>query len=561
MKSPADFAAAFREAQSLQAKGLFPEAEQAYRALFATGDQRALVLEALATLYLQARRPRDAVAALSALVEESPDSLGYCARLAVLLEKLGRREAAIDHYQRLLRRQPELAAAHFNVALLYRKEYRYEDSLAAYEEAMRLGISNEQEVWSNMGVVYADMRDTDKAEEMYRRALAADPVYLPALFNLAGLNEEAGRKEPAISLYRRILEIDPKHWDSLTRLAWIERVDREDDPLLESLRQAIGEARNNALAQESLHLALGKVLDDLGRYDEAFASCSAANELGKRRNPLYEPRSVEAAFDHLIEVFDASVIRDAELGPVPAPIFICGMFRSGSSLVEQILASHPSIAAGGELDLLPRVIRKHLLPYPQQIRSASPEALHHLRDDYLAVLHRLAPPDSEITDKRPDNFLHLGLIRILFPSARIVYTRRNLADNCLSLYFQQLGGNLHFATDLESCAHYYRQHERLIAHWQASFGDNIFTVDYDALVRAPEPLLRRLLNFLGLEWDERCLQFQKTGSLVKTASVWQVRDELHTRSSGRWRNYSAYLQNLEHPVTGSAPEAGADIEK
>ena len=136
-----------------------------------------------------------------------------------------------------------------------------------------------------------------------------------------------------------------------------------------------------------------------------------------------------------------------------------------------------------------------------------------------------------ITDKRPDNFLHLGLIKVLFPCARIVYSRRNPVDNCLSVYFQQLGGNLSYATDLEDTAHYYRQHERLMAHWSGCFGEDIFTVDYDELVNSPAPVLRQLLPFLGLEWDDRCLTFHETDSLVKTASVWQVRNEIHTDSA------------------------------
>ena len=129
----------------------------------------------------------------------------------------------------------------------------------------------------------------------------------------------------------------------------------------------------------------------------------------------------------------------------------------------------------------------------------------------------------------------------MFPGARIIYTRRSMRDNCLSIYFQQLGEQLRYATDLADSAHYYRQHDQLMAHWQHLLGDNIFTMDYDRFVREPEPVLGDLLEFLGLPWDDRCLQFQEAGSLVKTASVWQVRESLHDRSSGRWRHYERYI--------------------
>jgi hypothetical protein len=137
------------------------------------------------------------------------------------------------------------------------------------------------------------------------------------------------------------------------------------------------------------------------------------------------------------------------------------------------------------------------------------------------------------------------LIKILYPSAKIIYTSRNPLDNCLSVNFQQLGGNLSYATDLEDTAHYYKQHQRLMDHWMKCFPENIHKVDYDDLVRSPAPVLRELLSFLGLDWDEKCLAFQESNNPVKTASVWQVRGELHTRSSGRWRNYEAFVQGIQ----------------
>ena len=168
-----------------------------------------------------------------------------------------------------------------------------------------------------------------------------------------------------------------------------------------------------------------------------------------------------------------------------------------------------------------------------------------LGNEYLSKIYYLFPDAKNITDKKPDNFLLLGLIRMLFPAARIIYTRRNPLDNCLSVYFQQLGGNLNYANDLGNTAHYYKQHERLMQYWKNCFSENIFTVDYDEFVNTPGPVLRSLLEFLGLEWDDRCLQFYRSDNLVQTASVWQVREELHSKSSGRWRNYTPFIQDIQ----------------
>ncbi len=539
--SATEFATAFRQARDLHARGKLREAERAYEQLAAAGQEREAVLRAQVELYMQSGRADDAVAGLEALTRERPDELYYYGLLANMLDRRGRTDAAIGHYERLLQRQPGMAAAHFNVALLYKKAKRYDEAVSAYQEAARLGIERVQEVWSNLGVLYSELRRPEQAAEMYDRALAIDPEYVPALFNRGGLHEEQGEREAGAELYRRILAIEPGHAGALSRLVHARRVTSPDDPLLDELRGAIKAAEHDPAAREELSFALGKALDDLEQYEDAFAAYRAANELGKARSPAYDAAAGDAAVDRLIEAFNPEWIRSHTTGSAAAPIFICGMFRSGSTLVEQMLAGHPSITAGGELDYLPWLIARHLSPYPERALAATREELAGVADRYISHVQKLFPESRNVTDKRPDNFLYLGLIKALFPSARIVYTRREPLDVCLSIWFQQLAGGLAYATDLEDTARYYKQHERLIQHWQACLGETLFTVDYDQLVREPEPMLRRLLQFLGLEWDARCLAFRESGSQVKTASVWQVREALHTRSSGRWRHYAPFL--------------------
>lgn len=535
-----EFESAFARARHLHAQGRLTEAERLYRQLAAPGRQREIVLNSLAELYWQARRPKELIHTLDALLTEQPDSLRYCAMLADVLDRMGRTEEALDRYRRLLLRNPRMAAAHFNAALLYKKLKRYRDALNSYEQAVRLGIEDVQEVYSNMGVLFSEMRAAGRAREMYRRALEVDPHYVPALFNLAALHEEAGERPQALELYRRILALEPGNGDALARLAQASPITSVDDPLVGRLKAAIGETKD-ALVREGLYFALGKVMDDLGRYDEAFAAYRAANELGKLRNWKYDHRAVEHTFERIIEVFDPDWMKEAAARSSASPIFICGMFRSGSTLVEQILAAHPAVTPGGELDYLPWLVTRRLSPYPQRVRHVTLDALQQLADEYVSRVSELFPQAGIVTDKRPDNFLYLGLIRVLFPSARIIYTKRNPLDNCLSIYFQQLGGDLFYATDLENIAHYYRQHERLMRHWFSCMGESMFTVDYDELVRSPRAVMEGLLRFLGLPWDERCLQFERVPNLVKTASIWQVREVLHARSSGRWRNYEAFL--------------------
>lgn len=451
----------------------------------------------------------------------------------------------IRQHEERLALNPNDAVGHFNLGLLYKRAMRYDDAVAAYQRAIELGIDDVQEVYSNLGVLYSDARQPDRAREMYEKSLALAPDYIPALFNLAGLLEEQGEREQAVELFERILSIEPRYWDALSRLAGVRPIESPDDPLVESLKAAVAATENEPVAREGLLFALGKVLDDVGDYGEAFDAYRRANELGRRLRGRYDADRAERGIASMLARFDEYWLRQAETSGSASPIFICGMYRSGSTLVEQVLSAHPSVQMGGELDVLPRLLAERLQPFPQRLADVTPAELSAVADDYMAALQQLFPGATHVTDKRPDNVLHLGLIRAMFPAAKIIHTRRQLRDNCLSVWFQQLGAPLSYATDLADTAHYYRLQERLVEHWQALLGENIFTVDYDALVRDPEPVLRALLGFLGLPWDDACLEFQRARSQVRTASVWQVREPLHTRSSGRWRNYLPYIEDID----------------
>lgn len=540
-----NFEIASEQAQFLRAGGRLAEAVQAYQALADQAEYREAALGALAEVHMQAQSPDKAVASLATLVEEYPESLRHCDRLANLLSRLGQAGAAIGLYLRFIERQPEIAEAHYNLALLLKKQKDFANAMLAYERSILLGIDRVHEVYTNMGVLASEMRRPELARGLFERALENDARYVPALFDLAGHHEEMGEREQAATLFRQILDIDPQHWDSLARLAYATRATDKTDPLISSLRDAANSKIENRLAHEGLYFALGKVLDDVGEYDEAFAAYAAANDLGKLRNVPYDEVVAEDAFDQLIEWCDVDWISNVSTASTAAPIFICGMFRSGSTLAEQILGSHPSIAAGGELDILPWLLARDMSPYPERLQNAVPEELEKLAREYVSKQEELFPGALNVTDKRPDNHMHLGLIKAMFPAAKIVYTKREPLDNCLSVYFQQLGGNLAYATDLEHIADYYKQQERLLEHWQACFGEHIFILNYDDMVSTPEPVLRQLLDFLGLEWDESCLQFQDSENQVKTASVWQVREELHSGSSGRWRNYEASVEKIK----------------
>jgi tetratricopeptide (TPR) repeat protein len=471
-------------------------------------------------------------------------------REALSLDRAGRTAEAEAAYMALLARSPDLPACWYNLGVLQRRARRFEAALASYQQALDRGVSGPEEVHLNRGVIYSDhLRREDLAEKELRTALALNPTYVPALFNLANLHEDRGNRDEALALYEKAAALDPTWHEALARCANLKQISGPDDPVIGRLKQSLAGAGVAAADRASLGFVLGKKLDECGAYDQAFEAYVAANRASRdstgARGALYDRAQHEKFIDQLIETFSRE--RFAVMAPIVSaspPIFICGMFRSGSTLTEQVLASHRRVTAGGELDFLPACVRSELAPFPASMAAISGAKLHEIAMRYVKTLSTLFPGRDLVIDKRPDNFLYVGLIKSLFPNAKIINTTRNPLDNCLSVYFLHLDHNMGYALDLMDTGHYYRQYRRLMAHWQSLFPADILDFDYDAFVREPRPAIQRLLAFCGLDWDEACLSFHRASNAVKTASVWQVREPLYRRASGRWRNYARHVDSL-----------------
>lgn len=475
---------------------------------------------------------------------------------AIVLERAGRLAEAEAAYVQLLQRWPDLPDTWYNLALLQRRAGRYDAALASYQQALDRGLSQPEEAHLNRAVIYSDcLRQDAAAERELNAALALNPDYVPALLNLANLMEDLGRRQEALALYERILTLAPEYHEALARYAIVRGVTDAQDPLIGRLRRTIAAPGTSPADKASLGFALGKTLDACGAYDEAFAAYDAANRHSRESaGPalLYDRAAHERFVGQLIATFTRA--QSSSAASTTRPIFICGMFRSGSTLAEQVLAAHSRVTAGGEIGLLPSIVRAELAPFPASMAGMTRQRLDTIAARYMEHLSQLFPRGDRVTDKRPDNFLYIGLIKELFPDARIVHTTRNTLDNCLSIHFLHLDHRMGYALDLIDTGHYYSEYRRLMSHWKALYGADILDFDYDALIREPRKAVQDLLSFCGLEWEEGCLAFHRVQNAVRTASVWQVREQLYQRSSGRWRNYAAHLAPLRRYLLERCPD-------
>ncbi|HHJ16545.1 MAG TPA: sulfotransferase, partial [Gammaproteobacteria bacterium] len=320
-------------------------------------------------------------------------------------------------------------------------------------------------------------------------------------------------------------------------------------------------ARSGGLSvtgRKNLHFCLGNLYDRSGDYDKAFEHYRTGNDL---RKVDWDPRANSAQVDAIIRAFSREYLVTApEAGTrSEKPVFVLGMPRSGTSLVEQILASHPAVHGAGELTDLPQLVQQlpALLPTPAPYPGCAPllnqKALDTLAGRYLERLDALAPDALRVVDKMPGNFSFLGLIELLFPDARVIHCVRDPVDTCLSCYFQDFSGSQFYSYDLGHLGAFYRDYARLMAHWKQVLRIPMLEVAYEELVADQEAVSRRMIEFCGLDWDERCLQFHENRRFVATSSYDQVRRPIYSSSVDRGRHYRPHLAPLIDALRAEQP--------
>ncbi len=501
-------------------------------------------------LHAQGRLDEAEAAARRALAID-PGHLEAHNNLAGILRARGRLDEAIETLRRALARAPDYAAGHNNLGNLLKERGDYPGAIAAYRRAVALA-PDYADAHYNLSVALLARGALDAAQASVERALALRPRDAAGHNNLGNIQRFRGDLDAARASYRRAIALRPDFAAAYRNLAELETF-APDDPAfarLERIKNRPGPPDHETI---SAAFALARMYADAGDPARAFANWRAGNALRKReaarRGRSFDADAHDRFVDALIATFTPThFARPAGIADGTGLVFVVGMPRSGTSLVEQILSSHRAVHGAGERAeigrIAERVAHEAAAPYPAAVEALDAAALARHGRAYLEALRPLAPDALRMVDKMPSNVFHLGLIARILPGARVVHCRRDPRDVCLSCFAQDFAQGNEFSYDLGDLARYWRGYERLAAHWRRALPLETIELRYEALVADPEGESRRLVDFLGLDWDPACLDFHKTRRVVRTSSSVQVRRPVFADSVGRWRAFARELAPL-----------------
>jgi tetratricopeptide (TPR) repeat protein len=493
----------------------------------------------------------DAVAACRQAIRIRRDYAEAHSLLGVLLCRQGKVDEAVAAHRHAIRAKPDYAEAYSNLGIALRLQNKFDEAVVAFKDAIRLQ-PDDADLHANLGRALHEQNKIDEAVEVFRHAVNLKPDFAEAHNNL-GLSlrtlgrlsegraalEEAVRLAPSNAAYRRSLGETARFVAGDTRLAAMELMARDSGSL--SVDERI-----------DLHFALGKAYEDLGRHAEAFWQWLDGNAL-KRRHIVYNEAETLETLQWMQTAFPSEVFRGRSNAghPSTVPIFILGMPRSGTTLIEQILASHPQVFAGGELPHLTSAVNGMRRTVdgssglPQLGLSLTDSDIRDLGARYLTDTTRLATTATRITDKMPANFRFVGLIHLALPNATIIHAVRDPVDTCLSCFSKLFSAGQNHTYDLAELGRYYRGYQALMAHWHRVLPPGrILDVRYEDVVGDLEGQTRRVVGHCGLDWNPRCLEFYRTERPVRTASATQVRQPIYNSSIGRWQMHEPFLGPL-----------------
>jgi tetratricopeptide (TPR) repeat protein len=555
---PDYFDAVFALAESLHELGALKEAERAYRSVLAVRPEHAEAHNNLGAALDDQGKHAEAIAHFQQVLSTNPDSVEAHYNLGNALFAEEKLQESVKHYERALGVRPQMAEGHYNLAIALAKLGKLDEAVVHYKQALTIK-PDYVEVYDNLGNVMRTLNKLDEAVACYRQALAIKPDHASAYNNLGNALQELGKLAEARAACEKAVELAPENTLYHNSLANKKHFAPGDQQLATMERIALDAESLPATARVHLHFALARAYDGIGDYERAFDHLIQGNTL-KRREIDYNEVWGHGHLARIAEVFSPSLIHAKRgLGDhSPVPVFVVGMARSGTSLVEQILASHPKVFGAGELTTLMDSVPT---PFPDVVSSIGGHELREFGTKYVAEVRRLSPNAERIVDKLPANYRFAGFIHLALPNARIIHVYRNPLDTCFSCFSILFVGEQRYTYDLGELGRYYRAYDKLMEHWRRVLPPGVMLeVQYEKLIEDLEGEARRLIAHCGLAWDAACLSFHETERPVRTASAQQVRQPVYRSSIGRWRPYARRLRPLIEALgvdiadrTGSAP--------
>ncbi len=538
----------FNLGRALTALGEGVEADKAFEASFELNPERKKL--ALAAEHHRNGRLDEAQQMYREVLRANPNNVDAVR----LLGTIAASQLRIGEAERLFRRAIELAPDFVRVIIdlgrMLKEQNRYQEAIDCFERANVLEPGNVQSHFQ-LAATLAPAALTYEAVEVYQRVLKMQPNHAGALLGLAHMLKTIGRQDEAIVAYRDFIGLTPDHGEGYWSLANLKTYRLTDDDIQVMEAQLTRDDLTDLSAVNFL-FALAKTYEDQGDFELAWDYYSKGNAK-RRMTEKYDPVQTEVTNDSIIAVFDRQFLaQNTGLGnPDPAPIFVVGLPRSGSTLIEQILASHSLVEGTAELPYAGRIAtslnrnRADGVNYPRAVRELGEKQFKAMGQEYLdlAQLHRTEGKPHFI-DKMPNNTPTIGLLHLILPNAKIIDARRYPMDSCFSCYRQLFAQGQTFTYDLTDIGEYFLQYERMMDHWHEVLPGRVLTVQYEDMVTDFENQVRRLLEYLELPWEDACLNFHETERPVRTASSEQVRQPIYSKSINRWRNYEQHLGEL-----------------
>ena len=528
--------------------GRFKEAEAIYQSILEEQPQHPDALYLMGLVAHQMGKNEIAVNLIENAIKINPNMPDFYNACGAAYRALRKYDFAIARFEQALAIRPEFTEAHNNLGNLLHELGRHEDAITHFERALTIKPDC-AEALNNLRSNLVVLGRYEEAIASFERALAIKPDFADALNNLGSNLVILGRHEEAIAHFEQALTIKPDYAEAHMNLSVIKPKQGQISIIEEFLTSPTVSEKDSM----HYHYALGSIYNATKSYTKAFAHYLKNNTL-KRKTITYDSQNHSDYVDRLIKAYSISYFHDKTAGGSDSelPVFIVGMPRSGTTLVEQIVASHPQVYGAGEKAFIERIeeaIARQFevsSPYPECMSLCNKSIATVSSEKYVKEIGKYSPDAIRITDKMPDNFLRIGLIKTIFPHARIIHCQRNPLDTCTSIFvtnFADVHGN-EYSFDLTELGRYYLDYKRLMTHWHSLFSSEIFEVQYEELVMNQEKVSRQLIEYLKLDWDEKCLDFHHNKRGVRTASSLQVRKPMYKNSINRWKRYEQHLGPL-----------------